>query len=273
MTIFELLEQGAVLPFAGGVIDSSTDVSRPLVVVNPTRLSVDVRTSEPVHLAVVYTESRTSSVEITLAEQAHVSLSEIYLAKTLSAVEIRQQRASECHILSAVLCGANTSYKIGLLGDHCASELDAVAVATGDEHATVAVETRHEVADCRSRSWVKCVASGRSTGEFRGLVYVAPDAQRTDAEQQNRNIELDGARIVATPQLEIYADDVRCSHGSTVGYADAEAIFYMRQRGLSEADARRLQIEGFVRDVVGRCRTAPICALLDERVVEKLSEI
>ena len=98
---------------------------------------------------------------------------------------------------------------------------------------------------------IKGVAGGRSTGEFVGLVYVAPDAQRTDARQTSRNIELGGeARIVAKPQLEIYADDVKCSHGATVGQLDADAVMYMRQRGLSEAQARRLQIEGFVCDIV-----------------------
>ena len=273
MTVFELIEQGALQPFAGGVIDSSTDVSKPLVVVNPKLLRVDVQTSEMVHLAVVYTESCQSSVALTLAPQAKLSLTELYLAKSLSSVEVHQAEQSECRVLSALLCGANTSYKIVLQGAHAQSELDAAFVVSGSEHAALSVETRHEAADCNSRSMVKGVASGRSTGEFRGLVYVAPDAQRTDAQQQNRNIELDDARIVATPQLEIYADDVRCSHGSTVGYSDAEAIFYMRQRGISEADARRLQIEGFVRDVVSRCQTSPVCTLLDERVVEKLAEI
>ena len=81
---------------------------------------------------------------------------------------------------------------------------------------------------------------------------MAPDAQRTDAQQQNRNILLsETARITTQPQLEIYADDVKCSHGATVGQMDSEAILYMRQRAASEAQARRLQIEG----LRGRCRT------------------
>lgn len=273
MTIYELIEQGALQPFVGGVIDASMDVSKPFVVLNPKRLRVEVQTAEPVSLAVVYTESCQASVEVLLAPHAKLSVTELYLAKSLAVVEVSQQEQSEFKQLTALLCGANVSYKLCLQGAHCQSELDAAFVVSGSEHAALSVETRHEVADCRSRSMVKGVAAGRSTGEFRGLVYVAPDAQRTDAEQQNRNIELDDARIVATPQLEIYADDVRCSHGSTVGYSDAEAIFYMRQRGISEADARRLQIEGFVRDVVSRCQTSPVCALLDEQVVEKLSKL
>jgi Fe-S cluster assembly protein SufD len=83
------------------------------------------------------------------------------------------------------------------------------------------------------------------------MVYVAPDAQRTDAVQTSRNIEIGGeAHIKAQPQLEIYADDVKCSHGATVGQLDSEAILYMRQRGLSLEQAKRLQIEGFISDIV-----------------------
>ena len=106
------------------------------------------------------------------------------------------------------------------------------------------------------------------------MVYVAPDAQRTDARQQSRNILLsETARITTQPQLEIYADDVKCSHGATVGQMDAEAILYMRQRGLSEAQARRLQIEGFVGDVVVRCGIEPLCGAILELASAKMEKL
>ena len=115
------------------------------------------------------------------------------------------------------------------------------------------------------------VKVGQKIGEFRGLVYVAPDAQRTDARQQSRNILLsETARIDAKPQLEIYADDVKCSHGATVGQMDADAILYMRQRGLSLAQARRLQIEGFAGDVVRRCGIGELGEALMEAVARKM---
>ena len=135
------------------------------------------------------------------------------------------------------------------------------------------VRVSHNVPDCSSRSLVKGVAGGEATGAFQGLVYVAPGAQRTDAQQTSRNVELStGARIVAKPQLEIYADDVKCTHGATVGQMDDEAILYMRQRGLSEAQARRVQIEGFVGDVVRRCGIEPLCEAAMEAVVAKLEK-
>ena len=96
----------------------------------------------------------------------------------------------------------------------------------------------------------------------------------TDARQQSRNILLsETARITTQPQLEIYADDVKCSHGATVGQMDAEAILYMRQRGLSEAQARRLQIEGFVGDVVTRCGIEPLCGAILERAAAKIETL
>ena len=146
-------------------------------------------------------------------------------------------------------------------------------MASDSEHCTIDLTTNHLVSDCKSDSLVKGVASGRSTGEFRGLVYVAPDAQRTDAQQQSRNIEIGDAHIVTMPQLEIYADDVRCSHGATVGQLDDDAVLYMRQRGLSEKDARRLQTEGFVNDVASRCDVEAVAEMLTEEIAAKLEKL
>ena len=147
-------------------------------------------------------------------------------------------------------------------------------LAAGQEHCVVRLRTNHNVPDCRSNSYIKGVAGGTAVGEFCGLVYVAPDAQRTDAQQQSRNVLLsDTARITTMPQLEIYADDVKCSHGATVGQMDADAILYMRQRGLSEAQARRLQIEGFVGDIVRRCGVEPLGEAVLELAAEKLEKL
>ena len=149
-----------------------------------------------------------------------------------------------------------------------------VFLAGGEEHCVVKLRTNHNVPDCRSNSYIKGVAGGSARGEFCGLVYVAPDAQHTDAQQQNRNILLsETAHIATQPQLEIYADDVKCSHGATVGQMDSEAVLYMRQRGLSEVQARRLQIEGFVGDVVRRCGVEPLCETMMEAVRAKMEKL
>ena len=151
---------------------------------------------------------------------------------------------------------------------------EAFVECSDKEHCEVGVRVSHNVPDCSSRSLVIVVAGGEATGAFQGLVYVAPGAQRTDAQQTSRNVELStGARIVAKPQLEIYADDVKCTHGATVGQMDDEAILYMRQRGLSEQQARRLQMEGFVAAIAAHCAVEPLCEELYRRIVAKLERM
>lgn len=169
------------------------------------------------------------------------------------------------------LSSANASYRIDLNGRGASNELNGVFLATEKEHCVVRLHTAHNVPDCTSVSCIKGVADDEAVGEFLGLVYVAPDAQRTDARQQSRNVLLsEKARIETMPQLEIYADDVKCSHGATVGQMDSEAILYMRQRGLSEAQARALQIEGFVGDIVRRCGVEPLGEALMRLAAAKL---
>lgn len=180
---------------------------------------------------------------------------------------------AECTVTQVVTASSNLRVEASLDGRFARFELGGAFILSANERGTVQVDVRHNVADCSSRTTFKGVASQSAQGKFSGLVYVAPDAQRTDSEQLSRNITLGQARIETLPQLEIYADDVKCSHGATVGQMNDEAVLYMRQRGLSLATAKRLQIEGFVSDVVLRsstelCREAFIEAL--ESKLEKL---
>ena len=187
---------------------------------------------------------------------------------------MKQSARSLCRLTAVQLTSANVSYTIDLDGRDAENMLGGVFLAGGEEHCVVKLRTNHNVPDCRSNSYIKGVAGGSARGEFCGLVYVAPDAQHTDAQQQNRNILLsETAHIATQPQLEIYADDVKCSHGAPVGQMDSEAVLYMRQRGLSEVQARRLQIEGFVGDVVRRCGVEPLCETMMEAVRAKMEKL
>lgn len=110
---------------------------------------------------------------------------------------------------------------------------------------------RHEKGHCQSRELFKYVVDGESTGAFTGRIYVAPDAQKTEAYQSNRNLVASPeARMFSKPQLEIYADDVKCSHGTAIGQLDPAQIFYMRTRGLDEATAKTLLRQAFMADVI-----------------------
>ena len=273
MEIAKLIEEGLVQRFDGGRIGADAQMDRPLLMLNPRGAAVEVDAPQRVALAMLFTEPMAASVALTLAPDAEVSLAIICLSSGVMSLDVKQTQGSRCRITSALLADANVGCNISLEGERAESEFDGLYIATGREHCALSLNVRHEVSDCKSRSMIKGVAAGRSTGEFRGLVYVAQDAQRTDAQQQNRNIELDESHIVALPQLEIYADDVKCSHGSTIGRADDEALFYMRQRGLSEADARRLLLEGFVQEVAQRCDVEGLCAVMGEAIGNKLSKI
>ncbi len=185
---------------------------------------------------------------------------------------VSQQGDGRLSLVSVASGGEATRiyYDAGLKGSHAELDLHALWLAGGAERKDFYVRVNHSAPDCKSRELVKGIASGDGVGSFTGRVYVARDAQRTEALQQSRNIEMNaGARIYTRPQLEIYADDVKCSHGATVGQLDDQAVFYMRQRGIDPQTARRMQLEGFVHDVTSRAGFAR--EFIDELIQSRIS--
>jgi len=161
-----------------------------------------------------------------------------------------------------------------LEGRDCDSTLYGLYMATGQELCDVNMKVLHNVPDCRSNEVVKGIVSGRATGSFTGMVYVAQDAQRTAALQQSRNLQLsDASRIFTEPQLEIYADDVKCSHGATVGQLNEKEVYYMRQRGIGEQDAKKLQLQGFVDDVISHCSSGQACQAVTRLAEARIGEL
>jgi Fe-S cluster assembly protein SufD len=129
----------------------------------------------------------------------------------------------------------------------------------------------HAVAHCESHELYKGILNDRAHGVFNGKVYVRPDAQKTDAKQTNQVLLLsDGARIDTKPQLEIFADDVRCTHGATVGQLDADGLFYLRSRGIALDDARNVLIHAFASDIIDRMALAAVRTHLENALLESL---
>ena len=125
-----------------------------------------------------------------------------------------------------------------------------------DNHTTV----DHAVADCKSYEAYKGIIDGKSNAVFNGRILVRPDAQHTDAFQSNKNILLnDEAKVNSSPQLVIFADDVKCSHGTTTGYLDKESLLYMRSRGISESVAKSLLLNAFATDIINKIRISALC--------------
>ena len=139
---------------------------------------------------------------------------------------------------------------VDLVGEGAEVTLKGLYLSGGDERVNFRILMHHRAGGCVSHQLFNGIAGGSSRVTFDGRIIVAPDAQQTEAYQENHNIVLsDNARVETTPQLEIYADDVKCSHGATVGRLDEEALFYMRTRGVPESEARVLQMLSFLSPV------------------------
>ena len=160
-------------------------------------------------------------------------------------------------ILPGVSCDLHMN--VELKGEGAEANVYGAYVCGADERVKIAVDMHHDVPHCNSRQLFKGIAGGSSRVDFYGKIIVAKDAQRTEAYQENHNILLfDGAKVDTKPQLEIYADDVKCNHGATVGQLDENALFYMRARGIDPAEAKMLLMFAFVHDVLDNVRIEPL---------------
>lgn len=147
------------------------------------------------------------------------------------------------------------NYYIALDGEGCETQLCGMAIADGDKKVDVYSHIDHRAAHCTSNELFKFVLDDNAIGSFAGRILVREGSQKTEAYQSNKNLcAAATAHMYTKPQLEIYADDVKCSHGATVGQLDQQALFYMRTRGISEAEARMLLQFAFMSDVIENVR-------------------
>jgi Fe-S cluster assembly protein SufD len=139
------------------------------------------------------------------------------------------------------------------------ARLSGLGILTEDQHLDNQLHVEHRESHGSSHQLFKGILHGASRAVFNGLIHVHPDAQKTDAKQTNRNLLLSESALVhSNPQLKIFADDVRCTHGSTVGELDEKALFYLRSRGLSKAVALEILVRGFAHELVDAIRLEPL---------------
>lgn len=156
------------------------------------------------------------------------------------------------------------------VGKQCKTELYGLAFLNGQEQVSTSTHVHHTIGEGESQQLIKFVLDGESKGEFFGELKIAPDAQKTSAHQTSRNLLLSRTATMRTrPQLEIYADDVKATHGASTGQLDESALFYMQQRCLSEQTARQLLVGAFMKDIV---ETIPDMALR-EKLVEAIDGV
>ncbi|MEG2947341.1 MAG: Fe-S cluster assembly protein SufD, partial [Bacteroidales bacterium] len=151
------------------------------------------------------------------------------------------------------------NFYVTFAGEGAESHLSGMAIADGEQHVDNFTFIDHAVPHCHSNELFKYVLNDEAQGSFAGRILVREGADKTEAYQSNKNLcATDKARMFTRPELEIYADDVKCSHGATVGQLDNQALFYLRSRGISEPEARMLLMYAFSSDVLDQIRLEPL---------------
>ena len=195
--------------------------------------------------------------EITLHDNAQLTLDKLQQEENscyhVSNEYIHQLSGSTLSLNTATLGGAlvRNTIHVEVSGKLCTTNLNGVYITRNKQHVDNHTVIDHKEPHCNSNELYKGVMNDSSTAVFNGKVYVRKDAQKTNAFQQNGNVLLsESASVNSKPELEIYADDVKCSHGSTTGQLDDDAIYYLRARGISEESAKHLVTHAFLSDAI-----------------------
>jgi Fe-S cluster assembly protein SufD len=188
---------------------------------------------------------------------------------------IRQEARSTVTSNAVTMGGAIARNNVGvvLAGEGCEATLNGLSLGTGtqliDNHTVI----DHAMPNCVSHELYKAIQDGKSRGVFNGKIFVRKDAQKTDAKQTNRTLLLsDNATMDTKPQLEIFADDVKCTHGAAVGQLDENQVFYLRTRGIDHDAARDILTFAFASDVIQRVHVEPLREQLDAMLRARLSQ-
>lgn len=190
-------------------------------------------------------------------------------------LQVEQGRSSNVTTHSIALGGRldREEVRAVLNGEGAEAHLYGLYVLGGHQHVDNHTLIDHAKPHCSSREVYKGVLDGQAAGVFNGKIVVRQDAQKTDSKQSNKNLLLSADAVINTkPQLEIWADDVRCTHGATIGHIDAEAVFYLRSRGIGLEEARALLIRAFANDILDRIKFEPLRASLRDTLSARLRQ-
>ncbi|MEN9919267.1 MAG: Fe-S cluster assembly protein SufD [Bacteroidota bacterium] len=217
----------------------------------------------------------TQVTEIYADENSHVELYELEensdKVTRLASTYVQQERSANCMVNNITLhCGfTRNNYHVKLNGENAEATIAGVVIADKAQHVDNFAFLDHAKPHCQSTQLFKYVLQDHSVGSFCGRILVEKDAQKTMAYQTNNNLcASPDSRMYSKPQLEIYADDVKCSHGLTTGQLDEEALFYLQARGIPKADAKLLLMQAFTGDVINLINIDLLRERLEE-LVEK----
>ncbi len=190
-------------------------------------------------------------------------------------LQVQQDRASSFsdHSVSLGSALVRNDVTVVLDGEGAECVLNGLYVAAGAQHVDNHTRIDHARPHSTSRELYKGILDGKAAGVFNGGIIVRKDAQKTDAKQSNKNLLLSEDAVINTkPQLEIWADDVKCTHGATIGQIDEEAVFYLRSRGIDRKAARNLLTYAFTNELLGRMKVEAVRGRLEGLVLARLSE-
>jgi Fe-S cluster assembly protein SufD len=215
--------------------------------------------------------------EVLVRENAivdHIKIQdESKLSFRIATTQVQQEQSSVYHAFSIDLGGAlvRNNLNIGLTGENAEANLFGFYLINGKQHLDNHTNIDHLVPNCNSNELYKGILDGKSRAVFSGTIFVEKNAQKTNAFQSNKNLLLSNeAEIDSKPQLKIFADDVKCSHGATIGQIDDQALFYLRQRGISLEDAHILLRQAFAVDVFEKIRIPAAKEYINDLVTERL---
>ena len=194
-------------------------------------------------------------------------------ASQVNTTHFRMVGKSMIHVVTLSLNGSivRNNLNIALEAEHSEAHLYGLYFLNGHSHCDNHTVVDHVKPNCQSNELYKGIINDTAGAVFNGKIFVQPQAQKTNAYQSNKNILLsDGASVNTKPQLEIFADDVKCSHGCTIGRLDEEGMFYLRSRGISEKIARSLLVHAFAVDILEHINLIPIRNYVDQLISERL---
>jgi len=286
-----LLEDGAFLEIARGVV-----VEKPIHIVYVSTPGCTAWIANPRNLIVAGANSQVTIVESYIAPEPSVYFNNVVTeivamenavvdhykvtlesaaAFHIAALKLHQHRNSNVHSFVGSFGGGLVRHDIHAVldGEGCDCGLNGLYMVDGSRHVDNHLVVDHAKPHCNSREFFKGILDGKGKGIFSGRIIVRPDAQKTDAKQTNMSLLMSkDAQVESKPQLEIFADDVKCTHGATIGQVNDEAVFYLRSRGLAEKDARGMLVHAFAGEVLDRVKVGPLRAQLEKLVVERLPQ-
>lgn len=246
---------------------------------SPTRVFIHAKKGSSSQFLLNYSSSTESFslpiVEYHVGQNARLTIDKIQLesndAFSISTDQVYQERDSYFKINTISLSGKFIRNNLNILvdGENCETHLNGAYLPQDDQLVDNHTVVDHLQPNCNSNELYKGVLMGKSIGVFNGKVFVRQNAQKINAFQSNANVLIsDDASMNSKPELEIYADDVKCSHGSTTGQMDEEAIFYLRARGISEKSAKALMTQAFIGDVLNKIENKEVLDYVQSKLVE-----